>query len=237
MLSCVVEKGDKWLSNMLYFIPGFSKLRTASEDLTFQQSCFLMIHTISDVKKEIPVTVTNQCHKPSESHTYAFEYIRCLSLPWWFSYSHKVFTTAKVKTIDKKWKYFHAYFSFCPRKTEMPTGYWAFCELPNLNNVYRVSAHLQLVLGFSPRCQNGQVWRGLPTPIYHRGYRNSTAISLLPLWAITFCSRMKCTPISICVIVPNTVSCNISTHFFPRHVWPNGVALPQVWLEDTAFCA
>ena len=60
-------------------------------------------------------------------------------------------------------------------------GYWAFCELPNLNNIYGVSAHLQLVPGLLPRCQNGQVWRGLPIPIYHRGYRNSTAIPLLPL--------------------------------------------------------
>jgi hypothetical protein len=73
MLSCVVEKRDKWLSNMVYVIPGFSKLRTASKDLHLQQPYFLTIHTISDVKKQIPVTVTNQCHKPSESHIYAFE--------------------------------------------------------------------------------------------------------------------------------------------------------------------
>lgn len=73
MLSCVVEKRGKWLSNMAYVITGFSKLRTASEDLNLQQSYFLTIHTISDVEKEIPVTVTNQCHKPSESHIYAFE--------------------------------------------------------------------------------------------------------------------------------------------------------------------
>jgi len=68
-----MEKRDKWLSNTVYVIPRFSKLRTASEDLNLQQSYFFMIHTISDVKKEIPVTVTNQCHKPSESHIHAFE--------------------------------------------------------------------------------------------------------------------------------------------------------------------
>jgi hypothetical protein len=67
------KKTDKWLSNMAYVIPRVSKLRTASEDLNFQQSYFLLIHAISDVKKEIPATVTNHCHKPSESRTYAFE--------------------------------------------------------------------------------------------------------------------------------------------------------------------
>jgi hypothetical protein len=67
------KKKDKWLSNMAYVTPRFSKLRTASEDLNLQQSNFLMIHTSSNVKKVSPVTVTNQRHKPSESHIYASE--------------------------------------------------------------------------------------------------------------------------------------------------------------------
>jgi len=142
------------------------------------------------------------------------------------------------KTIDKKWKYFHAYnFSFYPHNTGILTGWLGVLCTTKFKQ--HVQSKRTLTIGtrsLAPVSKRPNVAWSIH-PIYHRGSRKSIALPLFPLWTFMACSRVKCAPISICVIVPKTVSCNVITYFISRHVCPYGMALPEVWVQDTAFCA
>ena len=130
------------------------------------------------------------------------------------------------KTIDEKWKYFHAYnVSFYPLNTDMLTGWLGVLCTTKFKQHIQSKRTLTIGTGsLAPVSKRPSVaW--CTHLIYHRGSRKSAAIPLLPLWAFMASSRVKCAPISIYVIVQNTVSCNVTTYCISRHVCPYGMAL------------